>query len=138
MVGTGRIENLRPFTKDNQPANKGKKPSKLKAFLKDNQVGLADVSTMIKNILFTKSDDELRALVSDTAQPMIIRLFVRAYFEDFKRGGLDRFDTLMRWAYGDPKQVMEISGNMSITRESAEERRAKLEALIAKRNTDQV
>jgi hypothetical protein len=138
VAGPGRIENLTPFTKDRQPKNGGRKPSQLKAFIKDNGVGLQDVSLMIKNILFTKSDDELKLLLTDTKQPMIIRLFVRAYFEDFKRGGLERFDTLMRWAYGDPKQVMELSGNLSITRDSAEERRAKLEALIAKRNSDQV
>ena len=46
-----------------------------------------DVALIIKNVLFSKSSDELVDMVQDKSEPMIVRLMVRrAYLEGFQEG----------------------------------------------------
>lgn len=99
------------FTSENQPENRGRKKSKLSAFIQESEIGADDINKVIKNVIFEKSQKELQQLLEDVDQPMLIRVFIRAYLEDFKRGDLTRFETLANRAIGKPKEVVEIEGS---------------------------
>ena len=121
----GRIENLKHFTSEYQPANKGRKPSKLRKYIKDNGMGAEDVALLAKNILFSYSEQQLRDLLTDKERPMIIRLLVRAYLEDFKNGTLINMDKIMDRAFGTPQQSVTVKTELT-----PEEREAKIKELM--------
>jgi len=135
MVNQNSLNNLKLYSKDNQPKNKnGRKPSKLKKYIKDNEIGRDDVSLIIKNILFSKSYDELVEMVRSTSEPMIVRLLVKAYLEDFKKGGLVNFSVLMDRAFGSPKQDVKVDNEITSVTMTYKEREEKINEYIAKRN----
>ncbi|NCB44235.1 MAG: hypothetical protein EOM59_16700 [Clostridia bacterium] len=128
------LANLKPFSSTRQPKNKnGRKPSQLKKYIKDNNMCREDVALIIKNVLFSKSSDELVNMVQDKSEPMIVRLMVRAYLEDFKKGGLVNLSVLLDRAFGSPKQDVEVSGNITVTEMTYEEREAKINEYISKK-----
>ena len=125
------LANLNRFSASRQPANPGRKPSKLRKFIKENNISREDVGAMIRNVLFTYTEDQLHALEYDTKKPMIIRLFVRAFRADWQRGSLQNFATFMDRAYGAPKMELGVSGGLAITALSPEERRSRIAELLA-------
>lgn len=127
------LANLKPFSKTNRPKKTGRKPSQLKKYIKDNNICREDVSLMIKNVLFSKSSDELVNMVQDKSEPMIVRLMVRAFLEDFKKGGLVNFSVLLDRAFGSPKQDIKVSGDISIAEMTFEEREAKINEYISRK-----
>ncbi len=132
------IKNLTPFTSDYQPAKNGRKPSSLKKYIKDNNVGREDVALMIKNVLFQKSLSDLKRLVVDDDTPMIIRLFIKAYLNDFNNGGLVNFSVLMDRAFGAPKQEVNVSGTITVATMSYEEREKLIDEYLARRSQSNV
>ena len=130
MVNEKSLANLVKFSSSRQPANNGRKPSQLKKFIKDNNVNREDVALMIKSVLFSKSYDELVDILQDPKQPMIIRLFIKSYLNDFKKGSLINLQYLLDRAFGNPKQEIEVSGNVSVDQMSYEEREAKIREYI--------
>ena len=130
MVNEKSLQNLKPFTSERQPAKRGRKPSVLKKYIKDNDINREDVALMIKNVLFSKSYDELVDILQDNKQPMIIRLFIKSYLNDFKKGSLINLQYLLDRAFGNPKQEIEVSGNISVDQMSYEEREAKIREYI--------
>ena len=130
MVNEKSLENLVKFSSSRQPANNGRKPSQLKKFIKDNNVNREDVALMIKSVLFSKSYDELVDILQDNKQPMIIRLFIKSYLNDFKKGSLINLQYLLDRAFGNPKQEIEVSGNINVDQMSYEEREAKIREYI--------
>ena len=130
MVNEKSLQNLKPFTSERQPAKRGRKPSVLKKYIKDNDINREDVALMIKNVLFSKSYDELVDILQDPKQPMIIRLFIKSYLNDFKKGSLINLQYLLDRAFGNPKQEIEVSGNINVDQMSYEEREAKIREYI--------
>lgn len=130
MVNEKSLQNLKPFTSERQPTKRGRKPSVLKKYIKDNDINREDVALMIKNVLFSKSYDELVDILQDNKQPMIIRLFIKSYLNDFKKGSLINLQYLLDRAFGNPKQEIEVSGNISVDQMSYEEREAKIREYI--------
>lgn len=130
MVNEKSLANLVKFSSSRQPANNGRKPSQLKKFIKDNNVNREDVALMIKSVLFSKSYDELVDILQDPKQPMIIRLFIKSYLNDFKKGSLINLQYLLDRAFGNPKQEIEVSGNVSVDQMSYEEREEKIKEYI--------
>ena len=130
MVNEKSLQNLKPFTSERQPAKRGRKPSVLKKYIKDNDINREDVALMIKNVLFSKSYDELVDILQDNKQPMIIRLFIKSYLNDFKKGSLINLQYLLDRAFGNPKQEIEVSGNIGVDQMSYEEREAKIREYI--------
>ncbi len=105
------LENLKPaFSSTNQPKNKnGRKPSVLKAYIKDNGLSAADVNAVAKFIL-PKTQDEIRELMTDEAVPFLVRLFCRALLEDMKRGQMTNVMNMFDRAFGKPIATQEIRG----------------------------
>jgi len=130
--------NPKMFSSEYQPKNNGRKPSKLKKYIKDNNVGKEDVALMIKNVLFTYSQQQLEELLKDKEAPMLMRLLVRAFLEDFKKGALSNFTTMMDRAYGSAKQEVEVNSNTTIFDMTPEQRRAAINEYLEKRNPSNV
>ena len=124
MVNENSLKNLKKFSSTYQPKNPGRKPSQLRRFIKDNNISREDVGLMIKNILFSQSYDQLTKMVQDTKQPMIIRLFIKSFLNDFKRGSLTNLTTMLDRAFGTPQQEVNVSGSINIDQLTYEEREA--------------
>lgn len=126
-------QNLTPFSKTYQPINSGRKPSKLKKYIKDNGLSSSDISAAIKFVMVL-SEERLKVIVSDRKIPMLIRLFVRAFLDDFKKGTLNNIEKLMERTFGKPVQPIENTGSMLFGGMSQEEILKRTDELIKKRD----
>ena len=78
-------------------------------------------------------------MLKDKDQPMLIRLFVRAYIEDFKNGALSNIETLLNRAVGRPKVDMEVNAIVSgdldhnVIEITPEQRKKRIDELLKKR-----
>lgn len=102
------------FSKTNQPKNNGRKPSKLRKFIKENNVSYADVSLLFSNFLFKFSADELHAILSDEGikkLPSIAYNLIRAYLDDMTNNRLYATELMLRYSVQLPKQVTETTIN---------------------------
>lgn len=126
-------DNLKPFTKEHRPKNPGRKPSKLKKYIKENNISAKDVSIMIKNVIFDKNQEQLETLLKDKKIPMMIRFFVKAFLDDFKNGKVRNMEYLLNRAVGQPKEIIDQTnrdGSPDVTEMSHDERKALLAELV--------
>ncbi len=87
------------FTKDNQPAVKGRKKSVLKSLAIESDLNSDDISALMKN-MFEYTEDELKRMVEDKKQPFLLRAFGRAIFDDVQQGKLYNITTMLDRAIG--------------------------------------
>ncbi len=132
MNPRGNPQNLKKFTSDYRPKNPGRKPSKLKKYIKDNNIGIQDVRLMMKSVL-AMDEVQLRDKMIDQSVPMMIRLFIRAYMQDFKLGRLDNFNSMLDRIFGKADQNINMNGDMAITQMTPEEREERIRALLESR-----
>ena len=125
------LANLNKFTSTNQPKNGGRKPSKLKKYLKENNVSNEDVGRLIRNVLFNYSLGQLQNLQHDRKKPMIIRLFARAFLADWERGSLQNFQTFVDRAFGAARVEVNVTGGLDVTVLPPQDRRARIDELLA-------
>lgn len=98
------------FSSTNQPANRGRKPSRLKAFIEDNGLSHADLNNTIKYI-FPMTEKELNELKNDPEKPILMRLLVGAILKDMENSGLYNVMQLFNRAFGQPKQEVDLNVN---------------------------
>lgn len=95
------------FSSTNQPKKNGRKPSKLKAFIKENDLGKKDVELIARGIL-EMGRDELMKLANDQAEPILVTGFAAALLMDMKKGSTSAITLLMERAVGKIKDEIEI------------------------------
>lgn len=127
------LANLKQFTSEYRPTTTGRKPSLLKKYIKETGINREDVAAMIKTVLFQKNYMELKLLVADDYQPMIIRLFVKAFLNDFKQGSLANLQIMLDRAFGSPKQDITVSGNITVTTMTYEQRKELIDEYLKER-----
>jgi hypothetical protein len=127
------LANLKQFSSEYRPATTGRKPSQLKKYIKETNINREDVAAMIKTVLFQKNYQELKLLVSDDYQPMIIRLFVKAFLNDFKNGSLVNLQVMLDRAFGAPKQDITVSGEITVTTMTYEQRKELIDEYLKER-----
>ena len=112
-------QNLKKFTSEYQPEGRGRKPSILKQYIKENKISSADVSLLIKSILFESTEKEMVEMLADKNKPIIIRLFVRAFMEDFRKGRLENIEKLLDRAIGKNKAEIDLRavGEINVNRD---------------------
>lgn len=115
------------FSSTNQSPNRGRKPSMLKKYIKDNNVSRDDVNLVIKNIVMTKTKPELDALCRDEKQPMLVRVLVKAFISDFKSGTLYNLNSMLDRVYGQPEQNVNVFDFSTMTYEQKLARLAELQ-----------
>lgn len=120
------------FTSTNQPAKRGRLPSKLKKFVKDNSVSKADVDAIFSNIIFGSTLEELQEMVKPGNKeklPVIVALLISAFIADIKNGTLHEVNTVLDRIYGKATQQLEIGEQKSDIPDAPEERKALAEQL---------
>lgn len=134
MVNENSLKNLNQFSSTNQPKNNGRKPSHLKKYLKENNIGTTDVRHILGGILLRyKTIDQLKDAIKDPKTPPMIIFPLKALLQDYAKGKLDAYKFLAEYGYGLPKQEIEQSGEIAAIVMTPEERRAEIDRLLKKR-----
>jgi hypothetical protein len=121
------------FSSTYQPANRGRKPSKLKKWIKENSVSNEDFIAIFKNIIATHTIEELQKMIegdNKTKLPVIVALCISAFIHDMKTGTLTAANSVLDRIMGKPTQQINL-GNSDRTElpPDPEERRALAEKL---------
>ena len=116
------------FSSEYQPANRGRKPSKLKAWIKENNVSNDDFIAIFKTVIATHTLEELEELVSEEKKkklPVIIALCISAFLRDMKTGTLTAANSILDRIMGKPAQQITLGGSGGVLLPSdPEERKA--------------
>jgi hypothetical protein len=100
------------FSSDNQPPNRGRKPSVL-SFIKASGLSISDIKRLLGSLIWEYDSKELAVLLKDKENPvpMGMALVLGALTEDMKNKNLANFERLMDRAYGRPtqKDIIEFS-----------------------------
>jgi hypothetical protein len=102
------------FSSDYQPANRGRKPSQLKAWIKENNVSNEDFIAIFKTIIATNTLDELEVMVNDKNKgklPVIVALCISAFLRDMKTGTLTSANSVLDRIMGKPTQQINFGGS---------------------------
>ena len=108
----GTPENLRPFTSDNQPANRGRKPSLLKKYAEESDLSASDIRKVLKTLVFEKTEDELKELRKDGSQAMFVRMLIAGLEQDFQRGRTAYLNWILDRVFGDMKTSTKLDENV--------------------------
>lgn len=130
---------VKKFSKDYQPGGSGPKPSKLRKYIKEISLGADDVSLIVKNVILVKTEDELKKILTERKEPMIVRLFVKAFLSDFRNSSLANVDKLLDRAIGKAVAVHEVSGpggSLLTVKLTREERQDRIDNLNEKRHAN--
>jgi len=129
------------FSSTNQPDkhNGGRPPSYLKQFIREKSLSVADVALLLRSVMFCMNKKDISKLLENPDIPIALQLFAKALLHDFNNGTLDNFETLMKYAYGKPKETIEIKGQIDVnahtmTFEEQQERARKLLTEIGSKN----
>jgi len=101
------------FSSDYQPANRGRKPSKLKAWIKENNVSNDDFVAIFKTIIATHTLEELEVMVDKKnvgKLPVIVALCISAFLHDMKTGTLTATNSILDRIMGKPTQQINFGG----------------------------
>jgi len=120
------------FSSTNQPAKRGRIPSKLKKFAKDNAISKSDVDMVFKNLIFWKTIEELQEMIKPGQKeklPVIVVLLISAFIQDMKSGTLKEVNTVLDRIWGKPMQQVEMSEKRGDIPDDPEERRALIDQI---------
>ncbi|MDR1218259.1 MAG: hypothetical protein LBK73_01465, partial [Treponema sp.] len=116
-----------------QPANRGRKPSKLKKWIKGNGVSNEDFIGIFKNIIATYTIEELEKMIDGDNKkklPVIVALCISAFIHDMRTGALTAANSVLDRIMGKPaQQVILGAGDRAELPADPEERRALAEKL---------
>lgn len=127
-------ENTNYFSSANQPARRGRLPSRLRKFVKDNRVSKADVDKIFSNLIFGSTLDDLQEMVKEENRgklPMIVVMCIQAFIADMKRGKMDYANSVLDRLYGKPCQSVEVAEHTSDIPSDPDERAALAERIKA-------
>jgi hypothetical protein len=101
------------FSTTNQPAKRGRKPSKIKGLIKKYDLPKSDVDAIIQNLLFDHTVGEIEKIAKDDAKKSALPAFA-AYLmvlleKSTSKGDPRVLSYLLDRLYGKPTQVMEVS-----------------------------
>jgi hypothetical protein len=121
------------FSSTNQPENRGRKPSKLKKWVKEYSVSAEDFTAIFKNIIACKTVEELQTMTEKgnaEKLPIVVVACAMAVADDIQRGRLTWTNTVLDRVMGKPtQQVILGGGDRAELPDDPEERRALAERL---------
>lgn len=130
-----RLENLKKgkhYSSTYQPANNtGRRPSKIKAMVKDNNLSSDDVRAMYK-MLFDMEESEIKELIKNPKTPMLIKNFAKAFLNDLSVKNAMTSQKMIDWIYGKAAETHKHTGVMEITTMTPEQRRDRIKELEEK------
>lgn len=135
------------FSKENQPEKKGRRPSSIKKYFKDNKISATDKVLLFENILNKHTAKDLIEMVKSKEFPDgkemsgLVWGFVVAWIADVKKGwtsgGINVI--MMERKHGKIPDKIEHSGHLDytdITKEERLQRIKELEELARKRKEE--
>jgi hypothetical protein len=133
------------FSSTKQPKNNGRKPSKLRKYIKETNLSSLDIALVFENIIAKKDTEVITKMIKTKRDengkplPVLVWGFLIAFVADCKRGlsGGGIVSLMMDRKYGKTKDVIEHTGGLDITVLNAEERQAMLNDLMEKRRKHQ-
>lgn len=110
MVGNPNLkeDNKKTRFKEGNPGG-GRRKSRLKKFIQQNDISSNDIENMIKNIIICSTQEELKAMVEDVKKPMIIRYFIKVFLKEFSEGRYIGVKEFINRAIGMPTQKIDAS-----------------------------
>lgn len=111
------IKGSKPWPKGTSGNPAGRRPKLLSSILSDlkgkgyDRVGPANVIEAFE-LLMNLPEEEIKAIVADKAQPMIVRIVGKSMLSD--KGWLV-LQTMIDRAHGKAKQSMDLSGSLATT-----------------------
>ena len=122
------------FSKTNQPKNKGQRPNHLKDWMRNDNIGVADVKRIISTIVNCQTIAELKKLRDDNNTPPIIRIPIKAILAEYRKNKVYTWNYLLEYAYGKSIQAIDIFSTQLPAELTREERQKRIDELIKKRN----
>lgn len=99
----------RQFSSEYQPAKRGRKPSHLKKWLKEDNVSTRDIRQLFSRVISgAKTIADIEALLIDPNTPPIVLFPLRALLDDFESGKITTLMWLAEYAYGKPVQEQHL------------------------------
>jgi hypothetical protein len=104
------------FSSTNQPANRGRKPSVVAKYIKDNGVAMSDIKALITSLLFAYDKNDIAALLNNKKEsvPIGISLILKAIITDLQKGSMANLDKLLDRACGKPGQTIDVTADTNI------------------------
>lgn len=135
MPAENSLNNLKMFSSDHQPKKNGRKPSHLKKYFKEHNIGTQDMRLLLGGIIPRyRTIDQIKEAVKDPKTPPLIIFILRAVLNDFSKGKIDTIQWLVHYGYGMPKIEIESKNDTVTTELSPEERKKRIDELLMKRN----
>jgi len=114
------------FSSANQPKKRGRLPSKLKKYVKENAVSRSDLDHIFKNIIFGKTLNELQEMIKTENKgnlPLIVAGVVSSCIHDIQNGTMKEINNHIDRLWGKPIQQIGISTPHDDIPDDPEERR---------------
>ena len=100
------------FSSANQPERRGRLPSKLKKYVKENSISKTDLDHIFKNIIFNKTLKELQEMIKPGNKenlPLIIVGLIASCIHDVQHGTMKEMNNHIDRLWGKPAQQIDLS-----------------------------
>lgn len=102
------LQNLKPFPKGNN-ANPNGRPKKYVSLLKESGYKLSEINDTIQAMM-AMDLDELKSVWDNPKATILEKTIANAMMTSLKKGSLYSLETLLSRAFGNPKQMTELTG----------------------------
>lgn len=102
------LQNLKPFPKGNN-ANPNGRPKKYVSLLKESGYKLSEINDTIQAMM-AMDMDELKSVWDNKQATILEKTIANAMITSLKKGSLYSIETLLSRAFGNPKQMTELTG----------------------------
>ena len=102
------LQNLKPFPKGNN-ANPNGRPKKYVSLLKESGYKLSEINDTIQAMM-AMDMDELKSVWDNKHATILEKTIANAIMTSLKKGSLYSLETLLSRAFGNPKQMTELTG----------------------------
>jgi hypothetical protein len=101
-------KNLKPFKKG-EVANPNGRPKKYVSLLKESGYKLSEINDTIQAMM-AMDMDELKSVWDNPRATILEKTIANAMMTSLKKGSLYSLETLLSRAFGNPKQMTELTG----------------------------
>lgn len=109
-----RLANLKPpFSTENQPENRGRKPSAFVRMKNEYHLSKDDIVELIRTIL-PKSKKQLKKMVLQDNKPAIMHVFAKSVLGDLANKNSNNIFKLIEYAMGKAPDVKELKGKLEV------------------------
>jgi hypothetical protein len=121
------------FSKTNRPKKPGRKPSKLKKWIKDYELSKDDVNAVFINFLFDRDIGEIEEIINNKELrdnlPAAIAFQLQILINQSKKGDGRHLENILYMLFGRPVQQIDLSKKSDDIPDDPEERRALAEQI---------